>query len=148
MAWIYIDDFNVLDDTEQIHVDTRDFHVTQNNEVLDLKDGKHKELTKVFYKNDYLIDRDEIKSFIKSLETITGGKGSWRFMAFRTVSDPSGWFKYVRFYKVNRGKNAGKFVVCSRENNPVKWREMTKENFNPEHLNFIGVREDGCTEDI
>ena len=73
--WIYIDDIEVTDKVNTIHCDTRDFHCSVREDKIDLRDARHPEITKVLHTDKYLIHQDEIKGFLKGLETITGGKG-------------------------------------------------------------------------
>ena len=72
----------------------------------------------------YLIRQDEIKGFLKGLETITGGEGSWRMMNFKGIKAGYGWFKYIRMYRVK----GDYFVVCDNINVPVDRSLMTEDN--------------------
>ena len=71
--WIYIDDIEVTNNVNTIHCDTRDFHCSVREDKIELSDKKHPEITRVLHKDKYLIHQDEIKGFLKGLETITGG---------------------------------------------------------------------------
>ena len=122
--WIYIDDIEVTDNINTIHCDTRDFHCSVREDKIDLMDTKHPEITRVLHKDKYLIHQDEIKGFLKGLETITGGKGSWRMMNFKGIKAGYGWFKYIRMYRVKEDY----FVVCDNINVPVDRSLMTKDN--------------------
>jgi len=135
-GWIYIDEIEVDNTVNTIHCDTRDFHCTLRDDMIDLKDAKHPEITRVLHNPDYLIDESEIKDFIKNTETITGGKGSWRCMNFNGIKTSNGWFKYIRMYRIKSGST--KFVVCEGGNLPVKWRDMTSNNLiGGDVLNFM-----------
>lgn len=129
-SWIHIDDVEVTDKVNAIHCDTRDFCCLVKEETLDLRDSRHPEITKVKYKEEYLIRQDEIKPFLQRLETITGGKGSWRFMNFKGVNTRLGWFKYIRIYRVRKDL----FVVCEGSDLPVVWSMMSEENLIEKHL--------------
>ena len=130
--WIYIDDIEVTDKVNTIHCDTRDFHCSVREDKIDLRDAGYPEITRAKYSNAYFIHQDEIKGFLKRLETITGGKGEWRRMAFKSFG--GWWFKYVRMYRI-KGEY---FVVCDQDNVPVMWELMRKENLlNKEYLNHI-----------
>ena len=130
--WDYIDEVEINSDVNQIHVGTRDFHCLLREEHLDLRDAKHPEITRVLHKKEYLIHESKIKEFIKSLETVTGGKGTWRMMNFDKISTLPGWFKYVRLYRVKDDY----FVVCNRDNIPVNYSLMNSDNL-AEDVNFI-----------
>ena len=131
--WIYIDDLDVNNSVNQIHVDTRDFHCLLKDDHLDLRDAKHPEITRVLHNQEYLLHESKVKEFIKNLETITGGKGSWRMMNFNNVPTKLGWFKYVRLYRV-RGEY---FVVCEGSDIPVIHSLMNSENLQSKYINFI-----------
>ena len=122
--WIYIDDIEVTDKVNTIHCDTRDFHCSVREDSIDLRDARHPEITKVLHKDKHLIHQGGIKGFLKGLETITGGKGSWRMMNFRGIKTGCGWFKYIRAYRVK----GDYFVVCDGDNIPVDRSLMTEEN--------------------
>ena len=122
--WIYIDDIEVTDKVNTIHCDTRDFHCSVREDKIDLRDTRYPEITRVLHKDKYLIHQDEIKGFLKGLETITGGEGSWRMMNFKGIKAGYGWFKYIRMYRVK----GDYFVVCDNINVPVDRSLMTKNN--------------------
>ena len=122
--WTYIDDIEVTDKVNTIHCDTRDFCCSVREETIDLRDARHPEITRVLHKSEYLIHESSIKPFLKNLETITGGKGSWRMMNFKGIKAGYGWFKYIRMYRVKRDY----FVVCDNVNIPVDKSLMTEEN--------------------
>lgn len=122
--WEHIDNFEITDDINIIHCDTRDFHCLCYSDELDTKDGKHREITKRFYDKKYQIKVDEIIPWLKNLETMSGGVKQWRHLCF----DNSfyGWLKYIRMYKNPKNKNY--FIVCNGENIPIIWRQCTEEN--------------------
>ena len=130
--WIYIDDIEVTNNVNTIHCDTRDFHCSVLEDKIELRDAKHPEITRVLHKDKYLIHQDEIKGFLMSLETITGGKGEWRQMVFKHCG--GWWFKYVRMYRVK----GDYFIVCDQDNAPVMWELMTEENLvDNEYFNCV-----------
>lgn len=121
MVWIYINDFKeISSEVSAIHVDTRDFYlVTSVEDVFENKELKQllEDLQKREDYQDFLIDQNEIKTFIKDIERMTGGYGDWRCISFDVNKTPedlypkgrySGWFKYIRFYRVSGTNN---FVV-------------------------------------
>lgn len=95
MGWIYVDDIEITDAVNSIHVDTRDFHCNLLEEKIDLRDRRHPEITRCKHNNAYMIKADKIKEWLKGLETLTGGKGTWRLMSFRHTPD-RGWFSMMR----------------------------------------------------
>ena len=123
--WIYIDDIEVTDNVNTIHCDTRDFHCSVREDKIDLRDARHPEITRVLHKDKYLIHQDEIKGFLKGLETITDGNEIWRMMNFNGINACDGWLKYIRMYRVK----GDYFVVCNNVNVPVDRSLMTEENF-------------------
>lgn len=74
MGWIYVDDIEITDAVNSIHVDTRDFHCNLLEEKIDLRDRRHPEITRRKHNNAYMIKADKIKEWLKGLETLTGGK--------------------------------------------------------------------------
>lgn len=123
--WIYIDDIEVTDKVNTIHCDTRDFHCSIREDKIDLRDARHPEITRVLHKDKYLIHQDEIKGFLKRLETITDGNEIWRMMNFNGINAGYGLLKYIRMYRVK----GDYFVVCNKVNVPVDRSLMTEDNF-------------------
>ena len=123
--WIYIDDIEVTDKVNTIYCDTRDFHCSVREDKIDLRDARHPEITRVLHKDKYLIHQDEIKGFLKGLETTTDGNEIWRMMNFNGINACDGWLKYIRMYRVK----GDYFVVCNNVNVPVDRSLMTEENF-------------------
>ena len=76
-----------------------------------------------------MIKADKIKEWLKGLETLTGGKGTWRHMSFRHTPD-RGWFKYIRLYRIKEDM----FIVCESHNEPVMWELMKESNLIDKHL--------------
>ena len=122
--WIYIDDIEVTDKVNTIHCDTRDFHCSVREDKIDLRDARYPEITKVLHKDKYLIHQDEIKGFLKGLETIKDGNEIWRMMDFKGINDGYGWLKYIRMYRVKDDY----FVVYNNVNVPVDRSLMTEGN--------------------
>lgn len=85
--WIYIDDYDFSKAPNYIFCDTRDFHVIAVDTI-----GEAIEVP--FKDNIYTIQ--EVKGFLKQLETESGGKGEWRFISW---PHKPGWWKYMRFKK-------------------------------------------------
>lgn len=129
--WEYIDDIKSLEGVNTLHCDTRDFHCMTRDENLDMRDGRNKEIKCKLHNADYIIPENELLSFIKRLETMSGGKGEWRCLNFEGVNC-GGWLKYVRCYRTKKGD----FIVCNRDNEPIEWRKCTEEALNKEHLGF------------
>ena len=130
--WTYIDEIVIGANANQIYVDTRDFYCLIKEERLDLRDSRQPQITRVLYRREFLLHESKVKGFIKNLETITGGKGSWRMMNFDKIPTKCGWFKYVRFYRVK----GDYFVVCNDDNVPVIYSLMNSENLEREYLYF------------
>lgn len=129
MGWVYIDDIEVTSEVTTIHVDTRDFHCSV---LTDDIDESFKSLPQVKRGRNtyiYLIASDKIQGWIKSLETLTGGKGTWRLLKFDHCQD-YGWLKYIRMYRVSKDK----FIVCNQYNEPIKWDLLIEKNLDKEHL--------------
>lgn len=70
-------------------------------------------------------------SFLKNLETISGGKGEWRLLNFDNVDNKLGWLKYIRLYKYNDNQ----FIVCDSQSHAIEWKLCTKENLQSKYLN-------------
>lgn len=133
MDWIYIDEINEIDykSFESIHCDTRDFYIllSKNNAKPDEDVFKLLKFKKV--PDKFLINKEEILSFLKNLETISGGKGEWRLLNFNNVDNKLGWLKYIRLYKYNDNQ----FIVCDSQSHAIEWKLCTKENLQSKYLN-------------
>lgn len=117
--WVYIDEIS-KDDVlcaNQIHCDTRDFHCLFLSEKVDIRDRRQPMLTKVIHNNAYHLHQDDVLAFLKSFETASGGKGTWRFISLK--SGYTNWFKYIRLVRV---KDTEYFFVCVNEDKfiPIK----------------------------
>lgn len=133
MDWIYIDEINEIDykSLESIHCDTRDFYIllSKNNAKSDKDVFKLLKFKKV--PDKFLINKEEVLSFLKNLETISGGRGEWRFLNFDNIDDKLGWLKYIRLYKYNDNQ----FIVCDSQSHAIEWKLCTKENLQSKYLN-------------
>lgn len=133
MDWIYIDEINEIDykSLESIHCDTRDFYIllSKNNAKSDEDVFKLLKFKKV--PDKFLINKEEVLSFLKNLETISGGRGEWRFLNFDNIDDKLGWLKYIRLYKYNDNQ----FIVCDSQSHAIEWKLCTKENLQSKYLN-------------
>ncbi len=137
--WIYIDNIKEIPkDTTAIHCDTRDFYCIFNFEEPNLEESKVKNLIEhKSAKKSMLIAREEILPWLKNIETISGGKGSWRYLSFNNVKC-DGWSKYIRIYHYQDDK----YIVCNRDSAAIHWRECAKENLPEEYeICFIGLNE-------
>ena len=117
--WVYIDEIS-KDDVlcaNQIHCDTRDFHCLSLSEKVDIRDRRQPMLTNVIHNNAYRLHQDDVLAFLKSFETASGGKGTWRFISLK--SGYTNWFKYIRLVRV---KDTEYFFVCVNEHKfiPIK----------------------------
>ena len=113
--WIYIDDFDFSKEPNYIFCDTRDFHIIGVDSI-----GK---AIKVPCKdNKYTIQ--EIKDFLKKLETESGGKGEFRFISWPHIP---GWWKYMRF------KKCGDYYLGY--SSPNGRQPLDKGYCNPEKIN-------------
>lgn len=129
--WKYIGTFDITDDVNVIHCDTRDFHCICHTAPLDTKDGKHREITKRYYNKAYQIKADKIIDWLKCLESMSGGESKWRMLCFDNVSC-KGWLKYIRMYR--NPKDRDYFVVCNSYNTPITWEQCTEENLHKDGL--------------
>lgn len=122
--WVYIDKFDFSKDYPYIHCDTRDFH------VIGTEGAKFIECP---YK-DNVYTKEEVKEVLKQLEEFSGGKGEWRFITWRENGTHPGWWKYIRFKKIDDNKYLG----YSEEGGylyPFK-KSMKPNLISKEHLNF------------
>lgn len=126
MYWIYINEIDEIDykSIKSIHCDTRDFHLLFSKNSAKPDEDVFKLLKFKKVPDKFLINKEEILSFLKNLETISGGKGEWRFLNFDNVDDKLGWLKYIRLYKYNDNQ----FIVCDSQSHAIEWRLCTKEN--------------------
>lgn len=99
--WIKIRDLVVTDDIQQVHCDTRDFCAFATSDSYD--DNEKATLPWWSVRNDsrFLVAQDEIVQLLCRLEEMTGGEGEWRMMNFKNIKTKTGWFKYVRLYRVS-----------------------------------------------
>lgn len=131
MAWINLSDLDVTENVNIIHCDTRDFHCSIIGDYIDTKDGKNRQISRVFYKPDYQIPATDIKDWLLGLRKMSGGYAGWRMLNFIGV-DCDGWLKYIRLYR--NPKNKKMFIVCNRDSEPILWRNCTEENLDKEYL--------------
>jgi hypothetical protein len=129
--WKHIGTFDITDDINVIHCDTRDFHCICETEPLDTKDGKHRDITRRYYNKDYQIKADKIIDWLKGLETMSGGENKWRMLCFDNVGC-KGWLKYIRMYR--NPKNKDYFVVCNSYSVPITWEQCTEDNLHKNDL--------------
>lgn len=137
-TWVYIDKIS-KDDVlcaNQIHCDTRDFHCLFLSEKVDIRDRRQPELKRVSHVKDYHLHQDDVLTFLKSFETASGGKGTWRFISLK--SGYTSWFKYIRLVRV---KDTEYFFVCVKEDEfiPIKLSDANANNIvnDKDTLNFI-----------
>ena len=123
MDWVYIDDIEITDAVNSIHVDTRDFHCVLSDKKIDLRDRRYPEITRRKHDKAYTIKADEIKEWLRNLETMTGGRGTWRLISFSHVPDRN-WLKYIRLYRIK----GDMFIVCEGHNEPVMLALINKSN--------------------
>ena len=136
--WVYIDEIS-KDDVlcaNQIHCDTRDFHCLFLSEKVDIRDRRQPRLTKVIHNNAYRLHQDDVLTFLKSFETASGGKGTWRFISLK--SGYTNWFKYIHLVRIRNTEN---FFVCVKEDEfiPIKLSDASANNIvtDQDTLNFI-----------
>jgi hypothetical protein len=136
--WVYIDKIS-KDDVlcaNQIHCDTRDFHCLFLSEKVDIRDRRQPELKRVSHVKEYHLHQDDVLAFLKSFETASGGKGTWRFISLK--SGYTSWFKYIRLVRV---KDTEYFFVCVKEDEfiPIKLSDANANNIvnDQDTLNFI-----------
>lgn len=136
--WVYIDEISKEDVlcANQIHCDTRDFHCLFLSEKVDTRDRRQPALKRVTYVKEYHLHQDDVLTFLKSFETASGGKGTWRFISLK--SGYTSWFKYIRLVRV---KDTEYFFVCVKEDEfiPIKLSDANANNIvnDQDTLNFI-----------
>ena len=137
--WVYIDEIS-KDDVlcaNQIHCDTRDFHCLLLSEKVDIRDRRQPMLRKVVHNKEYRLHQDDVLAFLKSFETASGGKGTWRFISLK--SGYASWFKYIRLIRVKGADEY--FFVCVKEDEfiPIKLSDANANNIVKEQhiLHFI-----------
>ena len=136
--WVYIDKIS-KDDVlcaNQIHCDTRDFHCLFLSEKVDIRDRRQPELKRVSHVKEYHLHQYDVLAFLKSFETASGGRGTWRFISLK--SGYTSWFKYIRLVRV---KDTEYFFVCVKEDEfiPIKLSDANANNIvnDQDTLNFI-----------
>jgi len=134
MDWIPISDLNITSEIKAIHCDTRDFHCGLSTDNINFKDGDNRQITKVFYNNDYNIEESKVKDWLLNLFNISGGKAVWRYLEFDSENCKNWNVKYIRLYR--NPKRPNMFVVCNRLEIPIKYKECTEETLNKEQLNL------------
>lgn len=135
--WSYLDECSIHSKINFITVDTRDFFVLLIQRLeMDFYNLDNTIFEEVAKDDRYLIEQDDILPFLKELETISGGKGEWRFLEFKHIDTKSGWgFKYLRLYRIDNHR----FIIANNDNEPVEWRLLTKENVCDDLLNFSEI---------
>lgn len=99
--WIKIQNCIITDDIQQVHCDTRDFFAVCRVDMYDEKEMSSRPWWKVRNDPRFHLKQEDVIPFLRKLEEITGGEGSWRMMNFRNIKTAIGWFKYVRLYRVS-----------------------------------------------
>lgn len=136
--WIYISDIKSLDGINQIHCDTRDFNCLMKKEYISGMRWTYKmSLKEAFTEAKFLMTTDEILTFLKGLETMSGGQARWRHLLFDGI-DCKGWLKYIRFFRDPQSPNM--WLVCQREVEPFEWRKCTIENLNIQSILNSGLK--------
>lgn len=98
--WIYIDEINELNNFDNMHCDTRDFHMIcfESDEnpdiVLDRFIKNNQDIVK-----KCLFKSSEIIPMLKELEINSGGKRKWRNLSINKTQFY--WLKYIRFKKID-----------------------------------------------
>lgn len=108
--WIYLDD-STLEGT--FTCDTRDFHVKCSPVVVEVP----------FKEN--IINKKEIYSILKELETKSGGKREWRQFY---LSNYPFWIKYITFTPINNSE----YIAYTTKRN-VKYPLNLKEKVRTEY---------------
>jgi hypothetical protein len=121
---------------KQYHIDTRDFHIIEDNEdILKTKSSDKKytfdyDIIKKY--PDFFNTPEEIKQLIERYYKESDGKRSWRMFSLdfedsRVIS----WnFKYIRIYLVPEG-----LVVCNSYNKAIPKR-ILKSPVKKKYLNL------------
>ena len=136
--WVYIDEISKEDVlcANQIHCDTRDFHCLFLSEKVDIRDRRQPQLKRVYHVKEYQLHQDDVLAFLKSFETASGGKGTWRFISLK--SGYTNWLKYIRLVRI---RNTEYFIVCVKEDEfiPIKLSDASANNIvtDQDTLNFI-----------
>lgn len=106
----------------QYHLDTRDFHILESEDI-----NKHKDYhTLKLYPKRFFYTAEEVKQLIEKLFIESGGEGKWRMLAMKGIGN---WgLKYIRIYRYDLG-----LLVCDSNNhalNKAFWEEneLDKEN--------------------
>lgn len=112
-TWIPYTEVNFSDpEVNQLHVDTRDFHVLVQKEPSEkgLKDLG----TLYRYPERFFYTEEEVKNLIDRLFKESGGFRKWRVLWIDCVND---WFKYIRIYRVPpTAEHGNSLIVCTRDN--------------------------------
>lgn len=132
--WLYVRDIDSLEGINALHCDTRDFHCSLKEDWLDTKDGKNRAISRVFHNYAYQISESSLLTWLKEIETMSGGKGEWRCLLFDKV-ECDGWLKYIRCYR--NPKDPTMFIVCNRDSIPILWELCREDKLDKEHLSFI-----------
>ena len=136
--WVYIDEISKEDVlcANQIHCDTRDFHCLFLSEKVDIRDRRQPQLKRVCHVKEYQLHQDDVLAFLKSFETASGGKDTWRFISLK--SGYTNWFKYIRLVRI---RDTEYFFVCVKEDEfiPIKLSDASANNIvtDQDTLNFI-----------
>lgn len=89
-------------------------------------------------KEEFIIKKEELHSFLSSLEEATGGKGTFRHLTVDTplIRDNKWNLKFLNLYlsPLNNG-----FIVCNRISRAIRWREIIP-NINHKDLGFYNSK--------
>jgi hypothetical protein len=93
-SWVSLESFDFQDpELKEIHVDTRDFHISANKKLND-------KVIKLSPSVVRAVSIEKIKETLIRFKAETGGEKDWRHFDIEDTKLSNCWdFKYLRFYK-------------------------------------------------
>jgi hypothetical protein len=90
------------------HVDTRDFNVSQSEDVY-----VHPDMSKLLRYSTFFFTADEVKALIERYFNESGKECEWRYVSLTNYDN--GWsLKYLRIYRTATG-----FIICDSHNHAL-----------------------------
>ena len=126
-GWVYYKELDPIPDgLLGLNVCTLDFKVKPRFSIGELpEDRAFHELVRnpSLIKDDFIIKKEEILSFLSSLEEATGGKGTFRYLKANTLTirDEKWDLKFLNLYLNPTGEG---FIVCNRKSRAIRYKDI------------------------
>ena len=130
--WISIDDVKEIPSTvTSIPCNTRNFHVLLSTDKITKENQAYELIHRRGWNVCLLEEGESVISWLKGLETMSGGKAEWRCLNFKGVPTKTGWLKYIRMFRIDEKM----FIVCNDDLEPINTMDCVEDNLEKKFLN-------------